>query len=59
MCPILLGINIPIASTIIHAIAAIAIGNIIPKAQTFIKGLIIVSAPIIPIIAPEAPKEEG
>ena len=61
MCPVLVsvkGIKIPVASIATQIIAATNIGTIIPNAQTFIVGLRIVRAPMIPMIAPLAPKDE-
>lgn len=56
--PTLLGTNVWIMFPIVQAIEAMnkGIGN--PNAKTAISGLIIVSAPIIPNIAPDAPREE-
>lgn len=62
MWPVLLsvrGISIPVASTTTQTIPATNIGMIRPKAQTFIIGLKIVRAPMIPMMAPEAPRDEG
>lgn len=59
MCPVLSGMKIPTASMIIQITAATAIGTIMPNAHTIIVGRIIAKAPIIPIIAPDAPKDEG
>ena len=59
MWPVLLGMKTPTASTTTQTIPAMNIGMIRPKAQTFIVGLRIVRVPMMPMMAPEAPRDEG
>ena len=58
MFPMLSGINNPIKSPATQSIPAINSGKGTPKAQTNMKGLMIINAPITPNIAPDAPKLE-